>query len=97
MKKYFESQLENIKPLIEDDIKKLKGKSYYSEYKEGDVIGVFLEQSVVVKESTDDITKIKMELRMVVEREFDKLKSDFKFIRMAKQYPVLERIIPLKE
>jgi len=47
MKKYFKEQFElnDTTPLKKEQLKKLKGKSLYSDYQEGDIIVVFFEQS----------------------------------------------------
>lgn len=94
MKKYFEEQLafEDSLPLTKEKLEKLKGKSLYSEYKEGDTIVAFLEQEFGDIEPPYTEPAINLTLRMVADRELDKLKEDFKFIRMSQVFPVLERI-----
>ena len=94
MKEYFKEQFENenLKPISKDILKELKGKSQYSEYQEGDIVVAFLEQTTKVKKSPNDMPGINMRLRMVAERDIDKLKNDFIFDRMSTKFPVLERI-----
>ena len=93
MKKYFEEQLKIKKSITKEELEHLEGKSLYSKYEEGDIVLAFLEQTI-----TDKIEKphteplICISFVMVVEREIKKLKKDFKFISMSKNYPVLERI-----
>ncbi len=87
MKQHFEKQLEEAQSVSKDRLEELKGKSLYTEYQEGDKIVVFLTQSF---SKTDE--HILIGLVMIAERELDKLKKDFNFIRMAsKGIPVLEK------
>lgn len=94
MKKYFETQFknENPKPLSKKTIESLKGRGYYSKYKEGDVLVAFFEQIQIVKKSLNDIPKISMKFHMIAERDIKKLKNDFRFIEMSADYPVFEKI-----
>lgn len=92
MKKYFEEQLKTATTITKEKINQLKGRSFYSNYKEGDVFLAFLEQEiddVVEKPYTEP--SIILSLNTVVERELNDLKKDFKFIRMSEDFPVLER------
>lgn len=95
MKQYFKEQLENkdLKPISKEMLEKLKGRSYYSEYQEGDIVVAFFKQTPIVKKSADDIPGINMEIHIIVEREINRLVNDFKFISMSTKFPVLERII----
>jgi len=93
MKEHFKEQfeLDNTTPLKKEQLKKLKGKSLYSDYQEGDIIVAFLEQSLGDIEPPYTEPQITLSLRMIVDREFNKLEKDFKFIRMSTIFPVLER------
>lgn len=90
MKEYFEEQLKTIKPVTKDILKKLKGKSFYSDYQEGDRIVSFLNQTYGDIEPPYTVPSIKLGVTMVAEREISKLEQDFNFIRMATNFPVLE-------
>jgi hypothetical protein len=87
MKEYFQKQLDKCEPLTEKMIKKLNGKPLYGEYKEGDKVVIFLEE--VIDPIEED--KISIIVRMTVDREFDKVKEDFSYIRNAYKFPILER------
>ena len=86
MKKYFEEQLNTSREITEKNLKKLKGMSQYGEYKIEDRILLFLEQVEIEKGK-----HINLNLQTCVAREFIQLEKDFKFIRMANSFPVLER------
>ncbi len=91
MKEYFKEQLKICKPISEEDLPKLKGRSLYSEYEVGDKVLAFMERSFGDIEPPDTTPNINLRMETIVKRELDKLEEDFKFIRMTKTMPVLER------
>ena len=96
MKKYFGEQLKTVGPIIKEVLEHLEGKSLYSNYEEGDIVLAFLEQTIsdIINPYTDPPNCISFV--MVVERDIEKLKKDFKFISMSKNYPILERKVEQK-
>lgn len=90
MRKYFEKQLKENEPIKDKSV--LKGRSLYSEYKNGDVIVAFLEQKLGDIEPPFTEPTIIFSLQMIVERELDKLIDDYEFIRMSTIFPVLQKL-----
>ena len=96
MLKYFEKMIKKESEYIitEKVLKKLKGKSTYSEYQEGDIILYFLEQKIIKSETSSNTDVPAFEfmysIETVVQRDFDKVKNDYVYIRMAEHMPVLE-------
>jgi len=82
MKKYFEEQLKNLKPIPEDIIDKLNGKSIYSKYKVGDKVCVCLN----IQPTKTDVMNISV--ISIVERDFDKFDEEYIFIRFNEQFPM---------
>ena len=91
MKEHFEEQLKTCKPITEKILTELKGKSLYSDYEVNDKVVSFLYQKIGEIEPPYTEPSITLSLKTIVERELDKLKNDYKFIRMSKIFPVLER------
>lgn len=90
MRKHFEKQIkDNMGDVTEDNIGKLKGKSIYSKYQVGDQVLTFLEKSDGV--SDDGKPEINVTIRMVADRELDKLAEDYNFLEMHNTLPILER------
>jgi len=77
MKKYFEEQLKNLKPIPEDIIDKLNGKSIYSKYKVGDKVCVCLN----IQPTKTDVMNISV--ISIVERDFDKFDEEYIFISIS--------------
>jgi hypothetical protein len=93
MKEYFKEQLGKVTPITQEKLRELKGKSYYSEYQEGDLLAAFMEQEFGIVEEPYTEPSITFNMHVIVERDMSKLKEDFKFIRIAAgDIPVLERI-----
>jgi len=91
MKEYFKEQLKNCKSISEELLPKLKGKSLYSDYEVNDKVVSFLNQELGEIEPPYTEPTIRLSIISIVERELGKLKNDYKFIRMSKNFPVLER------
>lgn len=99
MKEYFEEQLKDSKTITKELLPKLKGKFIYNKYQIGDKILVFLEQEIgdidIPESPIYTQPTIIFNMRMITERELDKLNEDFIFIRMFKKMPssipILER------
>ena len=91
MKEHFEQQLKNCKPISKEVLPELKGKSLYSDYEVNDKVVSFLYQELGEIEPPFTEPSITLILKNIVERELGKLKNDYKFIRMSKNIPVLER------
>jgi dUTP pyrophosphatase len=60
-------------------------------YEKGDRIVAFLEREFGEIEPPYTEPSVTFNMRVIVERDFDKLIDDYKFIRMSKLFPVLER------
>lgn len=90
MKKYFKKQLKNCKLISKELLLKLEGKSLYSNYKIDDKIVYFLFQELGEIKQPYTEPSISLSVKSIVERELDKLKNNYKFIRMGKDFPVLE-------
>lgn len=85
MREYFEKQFEGRPPITEEDLSKLESTPEYDEYKVGDQILVFMEQQV-------ENDQVILNVKIVTERTLDRLKSNYKFIRMGTEsIPVLEK------
>jgi hypothetical protein len=91
MRKYFEEQLKFSEPIKAEVLSELKGRSLYSDYKEGDMVVRFLEQEIGEVKPPYTEPSVSFSLKTIVERELDKLEKDYFFIRMSKLFPVLER------
>jgi hypothetical protein len=91
MKEHFKEQLKNCKPISKEILPELKGKSLYSNYEVNDKVVSFLYQEIGGIEPPYTEPSIHLSLKTIVERELGKLKNDYKFIRMSKSFPVLER------
>lgn len=91
MKEYFEEQLKTAKIISNDILKQLKGKSFYSDYQVGDRIVAFMEQTYGDIELPYTEPSLNFFIKMVAEREINKIEKDFNFIRMSENFPVLER------
>ena len=89
MIRYFKKQLklEETKPVTEDLLTQLGGKSIYGDYQVGDVILHFLEE-IKYAPTKDDTT---LRLSAITVREMDKLEEDFEFVGMRRVFPVLYR------
>ena len=93
MKEYFKEQLGKAVPITQEKLKELKGESYYSKYREGDLLAAFMYQELGTVEDPYTEPSITLKLHMIVERDMSKLKEDFKFIRIATGgIPIFERI-----
>lgn len=85
MREYFEKQFEGRPTITEEDLSKLESTPEYDEYKVGDQILVFMEQQV-------ENDQVILNVKIVTERTLDRLKSNYKFIRMGTEsIPVLEK------
>lgn len=91
MRKYFLKQLEKSKPLTEEKISQLKGKTIYSDYRVGDKMLYFFNQEFMGARNPDEIDGIILKIELIVEGDLDLLKEDFKFIKVNNDIPVLER------
>jgi len=82
----FGKQLKENKPLTNAVLSKLKGKSLYSEYKEGDVILCVCLQEM--KKSSINIS-----IKTLVKRDIDRFMKEFSFVRMSgdDKFPVFEK------
>ncbi len=87
MIQYFEKQLKRkeSKPVTEELLPQLGGKSIYGDYQVGDVILHFLEATKYTP------TNITMSVTSVVKRDLDKLEKEFEFVEMKESFPVLYR------
>ncbi|MGD2072524.1 MAG: hypothetical protein PVG65_03450 [Candidatus Thorarchaeota archaeon] len=88
MKKYFEDQIKNNKPITKNILSKLIGKSYYSDYQIGDKVLVFIEQETKPSTETDP-DRINWIMRTIVPRELNLLEKDFIFDSMKGSFPIL--------
>jgi len=95
MKEYFEKQDGSGngggKIATEELLSELKGKSLYSEYQVGDIIFVFMKQTLGDIEPPYTEHSINLKLQTIVERDFDRLERDYKFVRMSTIFPVFEK------
>jgi len=91
MKKHFSEQLKGKKVITKELLKDLKGRSLYSDYQEGDKILSFIEQETGEIDPSYTEPSIILNVRIILERELDRLEEDFIFIRMTRFLPVLKR------
>jgi hypothetical protein len=91
MKEHFKEQLKTCNPISEEILPELKGKSIYSDYEIDDKVVSFLCQELGENEPPYTVPSITLILQTITERELDKLENDYKFIRMSKIFPVLQR------
>jgi len=91
----FGKQLKENKPLTNAVLSKLKGKSLYSEYKEGDVILWFCLQEMKkpTKIGDNEIPSINIYIKTLVKRDIDRFMKEFSFVRMSgdDKFPVFEK------
>lgn len=81
MKQYFENQLKENNIITKHNVKKLAGKSIYSNYQIGDKILYFLELS----QQGEDLNYY---VKTIVERELDIFENDYKFIEFGDRFPI---------
>lgn len=87
MLKYFKKQSLKIKPITEENVSVLKGKTFYNkDYKIGDTIFVCFIQEVELK--NDEVNYF---LRTIVEDELDKIKQEYNYVKMEGIFPVFEK------
>ena len=91
MKEYFKEQLKTCNPISKEVLSELKGTPLYSDYEIDDKVVSFLCQELGEIEPPYTEPSITLTLQMITERELGKLKNDYKFIRMSKIFPVLQR------
>lgn len=86
----FSEQLKDDKVITEEQLKKLKGKSLYSEYQNGDKVCWFILQGPI-QVNSDDVSTINLTLKSIVERELGLLEKDYKYIESRNNIPVFEK------
>ena len=86
MKDIFLEQLKDAKPITEEELPKLKGRSLNSDYKVGDKMLWFLFQEI----KNDGSITISFDMKCVVEREIDFLEKKYKLIGVKNSIPILE-------
>ena len=91
MKEHFKTQLAEAKTITQDDIASLKGRSIYGPYEPGDKILIFMNESKELSPYSIYDSTITLKMVTCVERDLDRLEKDFKFVRMSKSIPVLEK------
>jgi len=90
MKKHFEEQLKNLKPISEETINLLTGKSFYSEYQVGDHVCLFANIQPQATKSTDPkMENVTISMHTVVERDFERLDEEFLYVRHNGTTPFL--------
>jgi len=91
IKDYFKEQLKICNPISEEVLPELKGRSLYTDYEVNDEVVSFICQELGEVEPPYTEPSITLTVHSIVERDFDKFKNDYKFIRMIKTMPVFER------
>lgn len=85
----FEEQLKTAKPLTKKVMCELKGKPFYDEYKEGDVVlFLMIEKNMGRENGFDQIT---MKIESIVKRTLHILENEYDFVRLANKFPVFKK------
>lgn len=86
MRNFFKKQLKRTKPVTEEQLGKLRGKTYYNnKYQEGDKILTFFEDQFVSE------SNVRMVVNNTTEKELSKLNEDFYLTSISNNIPILRK------